>query len=196
MPRISDETRAARRTQILEAALELFAQRGFEGTSMADIIEAADSSAGAVYGHFKNKGDLVRSAVEGILVRRTVELEEALAQGRPFSPAALVEHFVGQSRNEVASPALLLQVWASASAEPAISELANHVAGEIIELFEHHLAAWHLAAGADATTAEALGAEQARACMGLCQGYLLQWALLTDFDGDAYLAGARALLPA
>ena len=48
MPKISDERRAARRMQILEAAWTCFQRQGLHATTMDDIIRAAGLSAGAV----------------------------------------------------------------------------------------------------------------------------------------------------
>ena len=46
------------RTQILEAALDLFSRQGYRGTSIRDISRAAGVSTGAVYHHFHDKEEL------------------------------------------------------------------------------------------------------------------------------------------
>ncbi len=195
MPRITEETRQVRRAAILDAAATLFAQHGFAETSMADIIEAADSSAGAVYGHFKNKSELISAAASDVLARRTVELEDALASGHALSPAQLVRRFLDESRQELASPALLMHVWATASSTPEVKDIVNAVGSEVLGLFAAHLTAWHRSRGLDPDAAAAAGRAQASVCLGVCQGYMAQWALLSAFDGDAYLEAAAALLP-
>ena len=57
------------RTLVLDAAQELFEERGYEGTSIAAIAEQAGVSAESVYGHFGSKrrllGDLFTRAVRG-----------------------------------------------------------------------------------------------------------------------------------
>ena len=59
------------REQILDAAAELFAERGFTATSMKAIGERLGVSAPAIYGHFDGKhrilGTLVLNGVEGLL---------------------------------------------------------------------------------------------------------------------------------
>jgi AcrR family transcriptional regulator len=52
------ERREATRKAIVEAARDLFAERGFEQTSIADILELAGISRGALYHHFEAKGDV------------------------------------------------------------------------------------------------------------------------------------------
>ena len=44
MPKITDAHRESRRDQILDAALACFAERGFQATSMADIIAASGTT--------------------------------------------------------------------------------------------------------------------------------------------------------
>ena len=49
----------ASREAILNAADTLIRQRGVAGTSVADIIAASGTSAGAIYHHFESKHDIV-----------------------------------------------------------------------------------------------------------------------------------------
>jgi len=51
----SDETTVRR---ILEAAYELFAEKGYRGSSMREIAERSGIKAGSIYNHFKNKEDI------------------------------------------------------------------------------------------------------------------------------------------
>ena len=59
MPRRSEEYRARRREQIIEAAVNCFARRGLHHTTMADIIAEAGLSAGAVYCYFASKNEII-----------------------------------------------------------------------------------------------------------------------------------------
>jgi AcrR family transcriptional regulator len=56
--------RAERREQILTAATEVFAEKGPEGTGLADIARAAGISRMILYRHFASKVDLYRGVVE------------------------------------------------------------------------------------------------------------------------------------
>jgi len=44
-----------RKNEILDVAGELFSQKGFDGTSISDIIEKVGVARGTVYYHFKSK---------------------------------------------------------------------------------------------------------------------------------------------
>lgn len=51
------------RAQLLDAAVRVFARKGFEGTKVLDIVHEAGLSTGAVYGRFSSKEELLREAV-------------------------------------------------------------------------------------------------------------------------------------
>ena len=63
MPRLTDATKAARRAQIIEAAIDCFLERGYTNTSMSDIIKASGLSSGSIYSHFSGKEDILISAI-------------------------------------------------------------------------------------------------------------------------------------
>ncbi len=64
MPRKPAPPVEDRRTQILEAALKVFATKGFKGATNKDIAEAASVSTGLIYFYFKNKEDLLFALLE------------------------------------------------------------------------------------------------------------------------------------
>ena len=50
--------KAARREEILDAARRVFAERGFRGTTIADIAEEANIALGTIYLYFSSKEDV------------------------------------------------------------------------------------------------------------------------------------------
>jgi AcrR family transcriptional regulator len=56
-----------RQSEIMEAALRLFAERGYAAVSIDDIIAAAGTARGTFYLHFEGKGELFASIVEKYL---------------------------------------------------------------------------------------------------------------------------------
>jgi AcrR family transcriptional regulator len=73
-------TETETRNRILKAALRLFAQRGYDGTTTRDLAEAADVAEGTLFRHFPNKkAILVEVATQGwvdILTDLLTELSE------------------------------------------------------------------------------------------------------------------------
>ena len=57
-------SRGGTRARIQEVAVALFAEQGYEKTSLREIAEQLDVTKAALYYHFKSKEDIVRSLVE------------------------------------------------------------------------------------------------------------------------------------
>src|ERR1700744_4636302 len=72
------------RTAIEQAARKLFAERGFHGTTLADITSAAGKSPAVFYRYFDDKEDLLASLAESFL-HEIVE-PSALSVSLPDSP--------------------------------------------------------------------------------------------------------------
>src|SRR5512139_388118 len=91
------------RTRILDAAEELFMQRGFEGTSMRELTAKAGANLAAVNYHFGSKDALIeavfRRRLDAMNATRIAELDrlEKDAGGRPLTPAQIIGAFVGAS---------------------------------------------------------------------------------------------------
>lgn len=81
MPRRTKEEAEQTRRKILEAALDVFSQKGFVRTALGDIAEKAGYTRGAVYWHFKNKADLFMALAEDIEKSTGVDFE-SLAEAR------------------------------------------------------------------------------------------------------------------
>jgi TetR/AcrR family transcriptional regulator len=69
------------RQQILQAALKRFAEQGYAGTSVQEIVDAARVTKPALYYHFQNKADLYRALVDWAVEERLRLMQEAVARG-------------------------------------------------------------------------------------------------------------------
>src|SRR5215813_11775772 len=63
MGRISGVSAAETRERLLRAAAEVFGERGYDGTRVADIAATAGVSNGALYAHFASKAELLVAAL-------------------------------------------------------------------------------------------------------------------------------------
>jgi AcrR family transcriptional regulator len=70
-------TKPGTRDKILQAALEVFAEKGYHRALVDDIVRASRTSKGAVYHHFPNKEALFLALVDEFSAR----LAEAMAAG-------------------------------------------------------------------------------------------------------------------
>ncbi|MET9441891.1 helix-turn-helix domain-containing protein [Streptomyces sp. NPDC006610] len=72
---VNEELRRRSRERLLQAAIELVNERGYESTTLGDIADRAGSARGLVSYYFPGKRQLVQSAVHRLMHRT---LEEAL----------------------------------------------------------------------------------------------------------------------
>lgn len=73
------ERRQKTREELLAAATQLFAARGFGDASIDEIAAAAGYTSGAIYANFAGKEDLFLSAFEEQVARHVREVNEAVA---------------------------------------------------------------------------------------------------------------------
>ena len=92
------ERRARTRQALLDAAAELFAERGVEGASVDAIAEQADRTSGALYDHFGSKDGLLFALLEGWVD------DVAAVTGAELSTATTVEERVAIMWRNVADP--------------------------------------------------------------------------------------------
>lgn len=69
----------ARREQILDVAVEVFARNGFHSTSMNDVADAAGVTKPVLYQHFESKHDLYRALIEEAGSRLRTAITTAVA---------------------------------------------------------------------------------------------------------------------
>lgn len=63
-PKVSDEHREQRRSELLRSALECFSERGYEGTTVDDIVGWAGVSKGMLYNYFKSKEEIFFALID------------------------------------------------------------------------------------------------------------------------------------
>jgi len=81
--------------EILEAALALFAEKGFAATRLEEVARRAGVSKGTVYLYFASKEDLFKSLVETMVVPE-VERAEIVVQNHGGPARELLVHLVRQ----------------------------------------------------------------------------------------------------
>jgi AcrR family transcriptional regulator len=69
------------RERIIHHASRLFAARGYDGVSMRQVAEASGMTKAALYYHFPSKKALYLSAVQALLQRVLLSLEDAAQEG-------------------------------------------------------------------------------------------------------------------
>jgi AcrR family transcriptional regulator len=109
------ERNAATRRRLFDAAVELIGTRGYDDTSVDDIVEQAGMAKGTVYYHFAGKAELV----DAVIRDRSNDLLSEFArieQQHPHDPSEAITLLVGAllrflMREPAYSRLLLSEMW-------------------------------------------------------------------------------------
>ena len=195
MPRVSDEYRAARREQVLGAAMRCVAREGFHRTTMADVIAESGLSAGAVYGYFSGKNEIILAIVTRSVGHVAEALGEITSGPRPVSPVAALRTVLARVEELAEGPdgditKVIVQAWAEAARDDEVRELVRREVDEIrqawVALLERAQADGTLPADADPEVT-------ARTLVALLPGYILQRVVFGDVSPESFTAAAEAL---
>jgi AcrR family transcriptional regulator len=144
----------ATREQLIEVATRLFAERGYEDTSIEAVLAAAGVSRGALYHHFAGKDALFRAVLESVDSRIVTELTAVIEQApdafAKIEMASLT--WIGMARDPVIQRIMLIDApsvlgvdyWRAAGETAAVGALrdlikplsdAGHFAPGLIDSF-------------------------------------------------------------
>ncbi len=133
---------ADRRQEILEAALRLFAQRGYNATTNADIAREAGVTAAALYYYFPSKELLFRTAVSELrssLLPRVVPMVERVMDMDPEILLPKVLRGVIDFFSEPRTQAILKIIMAEGQRDPAIVKIWEEQMVSVVEVIFPYL---------------------------------------------------------
>lgn len=196
MPKVSQEHRDARRAQILQASAACFERKGYQRTTMADIIKESGLSAGAIYVYFAGKQDIVRAVAQESITAR-VEAITARAGDGALSPGDLVAAAVASGAPT--APSFAPELWSLARRDDKVRELLVGFLDDARDVAETTVRAWAEqhpeTCAARGLSPEAWARGVAPAILGLLAGQSLMSLVSGDKAGDdAYAEAIRLLL--
>ena len=68
---------------LIEVARQLFAQKGFENTTMNDIAQASNKGRRTLYTYFRNKQDIYYAVIQSELKKLYLQLEQVIQKAMP-----------------------------------------------------------------------------------------------------------------
>lgn len=103
--RVSKEAEV-RKNEILDAADQLFGQKGFDGTSTNDILQQVGIARGTLYYHFKSKEDIMDALIERyndrlFTVAREVAADQRVAVYERITRVILALNLSGPSDKQI-----------------------------------------------------------------------------------------------
>ena len=120
-----EQLREERRRQILEAALTVFGQKGFNGANVSDVAAQAGVSQGTIYWYFESKEELLTQALLFFFEGFGQGTLEALAQCPTAAEKlrALGQAMVGFATEAEGLFTLFLEFWASSARRAETGQL-------------------------------------------------------------------------
>ncbi|MGH9169846.1 MAG: TetR family transcriptional regulator [Acidimicrobiales bacterium] len=117
-----------RRRRVIEAAMSLAAEGGYEAVQMRDVAERADVALGTVYRYFTSKDHLLAAALVHWIEQLADKLYDAPLKGADASER--VAHLLERSMRVMnRQPQLVAALLAAVSSlEPGVSECRQQVA--------------------------------------------------------------------
>ena len=176
------------RERILDAALNIFANKGYHDTRMDEIVEASDTSKGSIYFHFPNKERLFLALVDqfaDLLERKVTEAVEQEEQGIMQVRAALQACLETFGRYRRPAKILLVQATGLGSVfEKKRIEVNDRFASLIRKYLDEAIAVGDIAP----VDTEVVS----YAWMGAIYGIVIRWVYTGEPDSERILS---ALLP-
>ncbi len=162
---------------------------------MHDIIRASGLSAGAVYGYFSTKDELIVEAVTTSLSSLAERLAGVLAHTPPLPPEALLGSVTGEvaefaRRDGYDLRRIALLGWSEAQRNPRLKALMKASYGAFRERLVQISGGWKndgtIAPDADDRAVAAL-------VLSAILGFVVQSAILEDIDREAMATGLQGL---
>ncbi len=196
MPKVSDEHQESRRMQILGAAMQCFAQKGYHKTTMQDICRQAGLSAGAVYNYFKGKDEIIEAAAAmgQMQAREIFSAAGALeSQGVPAILMAALEGYRQLLHMEGVHTGLRADVMfhAEALTNDKLADIGlasyRNIMDQLLLLTER----WQACGGiAKELSSQAV----AQVLFAMVQGLMTQLVMNPAIDVDAYFQALEAIM--
>jgi len=182
-----DETRAS----LLGAAAKVFARRGYDGASIAEITSEAGLTSGAIYAHYGSKAELFVATLEAYGER---DLDQLLSRDPPGLLDGLTSVGSTFDRREPTEESLLISAVIAARRHP---EVAGLLVGLMAERERELTALVEAAQEVGALDPGASPAAVARLSMVIAFGSLLAGALGAEpVDHDEWTALVARLVDA
>jgi TetR/AcrR family transcriptional regulator, fatty acid metabolism regulator protein len=183
---------AARRAQIMAAAIDTIAELGYGQASLARIAERAGTSKGVISYHFAGKDDLIREIISEVLAKgEAYMVPRILAESSgPGMLRAYIESnlaFMREHRNHMLA---FLEIFLNARGEdgsPLVDEKSlDHQVTSLVQLLAHFQAVGGFRADFDPQV-------MALAIRGAIDQVPLRMARYPDLDVDSYARELAAL---
>jgi len=136
---MSQNKKDQRKYQILDAALEVIVNKGYEGSSMSDIVKKSNLSKGAIYWYFKSKKEVYLELVNHWVHYYSPTLNHIIEDNQPASVQLkeLFNYFITQYETDQTVFKAVAVFWSLAGRDNDFKEKFDKVYLEFFKLIEN-----------------------------------------------------------
>ena len=127
-----------RKDQILDAALTVLVQNGYEGSRMDDVVSESQLSKGAIYWYYKSKKSMYLDLVNFWVIRYSATINHLVEndQSAPDQLKSLFNYFIDQYESDPDPFIALTEFWSMAQKDDDFREKLQKVYSQFLEVLE------------------------------------------------------------
>jgi len=131
-----------RKDQILDAALTVLVQNGYEGSRMDDVVSESQLSKGAIYWYYKSKKDMYLDLVNFWVIRYSATINHLVEndQSAPDQLKSLFNYFIDQYESDPDPFIALTEFWSMAQKDDDFRAKLQKVYSQFLEVLEKIIA--------------------------------------------------------
>ncbi len=132
---MNESRQLEKKGQILDAALSVIIEKGYENSRMDDIVEKSQLSKGAIYWYYKSKEEVYLSLVDYWFIQYSSGVVDTLKQQESASDQlkALFDFFIEQFDKNPATFKLLVEFWRLAGLNPDFNAKLQQIYSDFLE---------------------------------------------------------------
>ena len=133
---MNESKQLQRKAQILDAALAVIVQKGYDNSRMDDIVASSKMSKGAIYWYYKSKKEIYLSLVNHWVHNYSAVLNHIVDTDRSASDQlrSLFQYFTVQYEKDPVVFKALLEFWSMAGRDPEFNDKLQKVYSEFVNL--------------------------------------------------------------
>jgi AcrR family transcriptional regulator len=188
-PDVSEE----RRTQIITAAIKVFAQEGFANTRMDDVSAEAGLSKGLLYWYFKSKEEIIIAIADVLFGAEFRKMQELTIEDQSARSCleSFLDIFLEDLRGMMKVAPVIYEFYALAFRNPTIRKVMQEYLGRFVAIMEPIV--WHGMDTGEFTPGDAR--QVTIAIASALEGTLLLWAYAPELvQPEEQLRASMALI--
>ena len=136
---MSQSKQDKRKDQILDAALSVIVEHGYDRSRMDDIVQSSQLSKGAIYWYYKSKKEVYLSLVDYWVKRYNAGFIDNLEQHHTASEQlkGLFDYFINQYETDPTAFKILVEFWSLSGRDKDFNKKLQRVYSDFLEYVVH-----------------------------------------------------------